>query len=174
MLSRQRYTNPFTQGVFNHTNITGMFGYKPIKHAPIDINIKCNDAKDDTIKAPLTKLSIDTLHNIHIDKEPSDISYINSSNIKPLQGIESLLSNIKTTLSRWKYESYNTNAIGQYGRRIIQATRDILNILSGNNISGLLSNVLTEYEMVNITPFKGIFDGFKRYFDDDKNVKHRG
>ena len=55
----------------------------------------------------------------------------------------------------------------------MQIVRDILTILSGHNISGLLSNCLTEMEIISIEPISALFDSIKRYLNDDKNTKNK-
>ena len=142
-------SNPFTSGFINHTNITGYFSYKRINHLRTNnINIPIEDANTLTPKPITTQEAI-------------------------LSGIESTIKSIGHTLTDWKYTNHKSNEIGHIGHRIMRITRDLLNILSGCNIIGLLSSTLTEYEIINLKPIKSMFNSFmiKEHLDCKDNVK---
>lgn len=130
--SHRIITNPFTGGgIIRNSNITQCFSHKHLRHLPIsNIHIPILDAE---------RLSNDTeIIN----------SLYNSEDINVLDNIEIFINETHQTLPRWMYID-NKSSIDDISDRIITITRDILNILGGDNIIGLLSNVLTEYEIIN-------------------------
>ena len=62
---------------------------------------------------------------------------------------------------------------GNIGHSIMRITRDLLNVLFGCTIIGLLSNALTEYEFIILKPIKSMFNRFmiKEHLDCKDNVK---
>ncbi len=61
--------------------------------------------------------------------------------------------------------------MGQCYRRIIKVARDVFSILSGDNISGLLSSTLDQKEIMHVNPIKNMFDEIKLYLNDEDTVK---
>ncbi len=53
-------------------------------------------------------------------------------------------------------------------------TRNLLNQLSSNNITGLLSSVLTEPEQVSLYKVKPIFDSINNYLESDNCTEEHG
>ena len=95
-----------------------------MRHLPIDKHIIIEDAKEPY----RDKLSVDITSDIGIHEE--------LLTLHPLRAFETIITNIKSDLPQWKYAYYKSNCIGQYARRIMRVTRDILSILSGNNMVG--------------------------------------
>ena len=60
------------------------------------------------------------------------------------------------TLNRWIYECA-TSEISKYSKQIIALTRNLLYTLSGGNIVGLLSNILSEVQQISLSKVKPIF-----------------
>ncbi len=59
-------------------------------------------------------------------------------------------------------------------RRLKDTTRSLLKQLSGNNITGLLSSVLTEPEQVSLYKVKPIFDSINNYLESDDCTQQHG
>ena len=75
-------------------------------------------------------------------------------------GIESTIKSIDQTLTYWKYLNHESNEIGHISHRIMRISRDLLSLLSGCNIIGLLSRALTEHEIMNLKLIKSIINSF--------------
>ena len=86
---------------------------------------------------------------------------------KLLSSLEELLSNIVGGLKKWFVKKKTTG----YQRRILKVARKLLELLSGHNIIGLLSNLLSEYEAISIEPINQIFEDIYKYLDNKKNTQ---
>ena len=76
------------------------------------------------------------------------------------------MDQISGTLRPWTDKSKDN--MSNYHREIVDMTRKILNVLSGNNICGLLSSVLTETQQIKLSAVSPMTDSVQKYIDDEK------
>ena len=75
------------------------------------------------------------------------------------------------TLTCWKHTNHKSNEIGHIGHRIMRITRDSLNNSPGCNIIGLLSNTLTECEVINLKHIEAMFNNLKDHLHCKDNIE---
>ena len=90
-----------------------------------------------------------------------------------ITGIDSTIKSVCQALIYWKYTNHKSDEIGHSGHRImrIASDPDLLNILSGCNVIGLLSKASTEYEIINLKLIKSMFNSLKEYLDCKDSVR---
>ena len=86
-----------------------------------------------------------------------------------LSALKAVVQKTSGTLKTWSCTNKHRGQISKYQRAIIDTTRALLNTLSGNNISGLLSSVLTETEQISLSSIRPIFDSVQRHIDNTQN-----
>ena len=86
--------------------------------------------------------------------------------------LETIINRIPGTLAQWSCADKATNEISKYQLAIVKLTRKILNVLSGHNICGLLSSVLTETQQIKLSAVSPMIDSVHQYINDE-NCEHK-
>eukprot|EP01083_Nonionella_stella_P146564 461149_1 len=70
--------------------------------------------------------------------------------------LQLLVERANTNTQQWKYDAYAPKDIGPSIRDTIATTRNVLSLISGGNITGLISSVLTTPEQLSLNKTKPI------------------
>ena len=80
-----------------------------------------------------------------------------------------LLRQVKTPIAPWKYEGVPRRNMYHNQRYMVDATRDILSYLSGGNMIGYISSILSESGHLSLHKIKPIITGINEYLSNKDN-----
>ena len=79
------------------------------------------------------------------------------------------MEHIKTPIPSWKYDGVPRRNMSHHQRNMVDTARNLLSYLSGGNVIGYTSSILSESEQLSLPKFKPIINSINDFINNKDN-----